>query len=167
MQYVAAALAVVSAVGEYTAGQSKKKMYDLEAKKVTVEAARKSLQFKEQGNKILENRAKANAALAARGYAGGVDPFSGSPDIIRRANDTAAGREYQISLEAADAALRGGAIQAQIYEAAGDQAGRAGAFSAVSKLAMAAANASGGQPTTQSPAPIYNAGSAPTTAPGQ
>lgn len=165
MQAVAIGLALVSAYGEYQAGQSKKRMYDLEAKKVTVEAGRKALQYQQQANQVLQKQAATNAAIAARSAAGGVDPFSGSADVIRRATDTAAGREFAIILENADSALRGGAIQAQIYEAAGDAAGRAGAFSAVTKLAAAAASASGSGAQTQSPAPIYNAGSAPSTAP--
>jgi len=85
--------------------------------------------------------------------------------VARRAVDTAAGREFEIVLANADAALRGGAIQAQLYEAAGDQAGRAGAFNAIAKLGMAAASASGGKPSTQAPAEVFEAGSAPQTAP--
>lgn len=146
MQYVAAVAAVVGAVGEYQSGQAKKRMYDMQAKQVSVEAERKAVQYRQQANQVLRKQADTNAAIVARGYAGGVDPFSGSGDVVRRAVDTKAGREFEIVLANADAALRGGAIQAQIYEAAGDQAGRAGAFNAVSKLAMAAATMSGPKP---------------------
>jgi hypothetical protein len=143
---VAAVAQVVGAIGEYQSGQSKKRMYDMQAKQVSVEAERKAVQYRQQANQVLRKQGATNAAIVARGAAGGVDPFSGSADVIRRAADTAAGREFEITLANADAALRGGAIQAQLYEAAGDQAGRAGAFSAVSKLAMAAASA-GGKPS--------------------
>lgn len=168
MEIVAVVSSVVSAIGEYEAGQAKKRMYDLQAKQVSVEAGRKAVQYQQQANQVLRKQAATNAAIAARASAGGVDPFTGSADIIRRATDTAAGRDFEIMLQNADAALRGGAIQAQIYEQAGDQAGRAGAFNAVAKIGMAAASygksGSGLLPPEQA-APIYNAGSAPTTAP--
>jgi hypothetical protein len=165
MQYVAAAMAVFSAIGEYQSGQAKKRLYDTQAKQVTVEAERKAVQYRQQANQVLRKQASANSAIIARGYAGGVDPFSGSGDVARRAVDTAAGREFEIVLANADAALRGGAIQAKLYEAAGDQAGRQGAFNALAKLASAAASASGSPSSTQSPAPVFEAGSAPQTAP--
>lgn len=147
MQYVAAVAAVVGAVGEYQSGQAKKRMYDMQAKQVSVEAERKAVQYRQQANQVLRKQADTNAAIVARGYAGGVDPFSGSGDVVRRAVDTKAGREFEIVLANADAALRGGVIQAQIYEAAGDQAGRAGAFNAAMKLAQAGASMSGTTPS--------------------
>ena len=151
---VAAVASVFSAFNEYQSGQAKKRMYDLNAKQVSVEAGRKAVQYQQQANQVLRKQASTNAAIAARGAAGGIDPFSGSPDVIRKATDTAAGREFEIMLANADAALRGGAIQAQIYEDAGDQAGRAGAFSAIAKLGMAAASYGGGPSSTQAAAPI-------------
>jgi hypothetical protein len=161
----AAVAAVVGAYGEYQSGQAKKRMYDMQAKQVTVEAERKAVQYRQQANQVLRKQASTNSAIIARGYAGGVDPFSGSGDVARRAVDTAAGREFEIVLANADAALRGGAIQAKIYEAAGDQAGRAGAFNAAYKLASAAAGSGGSSSSTQSPAEVFEAGSAPQTAP--
>lgn len=143
-------MAVVGAYGEYQSGQSQKRQYDLQARQVTVEAERKAIQYRQQANLVLRKQADANAALVARGAAGGVDPFSGSPDVVRRAIDTRAGREFEIVLANADAALRGGAVQAQLYEAAGDAAGRAGAFRAVAKLGQAAMSASSGPSSSSS-----------------
>ncbi len=152
MQAIGIVMSVFSAIGEYEKGQAQKRQYDLQAKQVSVEAGRKAVQYQQQANQVLRKQAATNAAIAARGAAGGVDPFSGSPDIVRRAADTAAGREFEIMLTNADAALRGGAIQARIYEEAGDAAGRAGAFAAVAKLGSAAMSAGGSG--TQAPAPI-------------
>jgi hypothetical protein len=151
MQAIAIAAAVVSAYSSYQTGVSEKARYNIQAKQATVEGERKAVQYQQRSNDILRKLASTNAALAARGYAGGVDPFSGSPDIVRAANETAAGREYSIMLADSDAALRGGKLQAEIYESAGQTAYRQGVFSAVTKLAFAGEKALGG---TQAPAPI-------------
>lgn len=152
LQAVGAVMSVVSAIGSYQSGQAQKRMYDLQAKQASVEAGRKAVQYQQQANQVLRKQAATNAAIAARSSAGGVDPFSGSADVIRRATDTAAGREFEILLQNADAALRGGAIQARIYEEAGDAAGRSGAFAAIAKLGTAALTA--GKIDIQEAAPI-------------
>lgn len=149
----AAALQAVSAIQTYQQGRIAQQQYNLQAKMATAEGERKALQYQQRANDIVRRQQSANAALAARAYAGGVNPFSGSPDIVRAANDTAAGREYATVLADADAALRGGAIQAQIYEQAGEAAARRGRFEATSKLATAAATYSTTIPK-QEPAPV-------------
>lgn len=151
MEIVAVAAAVTSAVGSYQQGQAAKAQYGIQAQMATVEGQRKQIQYQQRANDLLRRQNATNAALAARAAAGGVDPFSGSPDIVRAANETAAGREYVMLLADADAAMRGGVFQAELYKQAGKQAARRGTFDAVTKLGMAAASMGGG---TQSPAPI-------------
>lgn len=153
MEAVAIAAAVVGAYGSIEQGKSQRQMYRLQAQQASVEAQRKSIQYEQRSNDILRRLQSTNSALAARAYAGGVNPFSGSPDIVRAANDTAAGREYTTLLFDADAAMRAGETQAGIYRAAGDTAYRAGMFSAVAKLGMAAATY-GSMSGTQAPAPV-------------
>ena len=135
---VAAVASAVSAIGSYQMGQAQKAQYGIQAQMSTVEGQRKQIQYQQRANDLLRRRNATNAALAARAYAGGVDPFSGSPDIVRAANDTAAGREYSMLLADADAALRGGMLQAELYQQAGKMAARRGTFDAISKLGMAA-----------------------------
>lgn len=154
MQAVAIAAAVVGAVGSYQQGVAAKTQYNLQAKQATVDGERRSIQYQQRSNDILRRLQATNAALAARAYAGGVDPFSGSPDIVRAANETAAGREYSTLLADADAALRGGRLQAELYQQAGKTAYQQGMFNAVSKLGQAAYFGSRPAPGTQSPAPI-------------
>ena len=148
---IAIALAVIGAIGEIEAGQAQKRQYNLQAQQASIEGERKSIQYQQRSNEVLRRRVGANAALSARAYAGGVDPFSGSPDVVRAANDTAAGREYARLLEDADAAMRSGAFQATMYQEAGRTAERTSYFRAAAKLGSAAASYSGG---TQAPAPI-------------
>ncbi len=150
MQAVAIAATIASAIGSYQQGVSEKSRYNLQAKIATVEGERKAVQYQQRSNDILRRLKSTNSALAARAYAGGVDPFSGSPDIVRAANETSAGREYSILLADSAAALRGGEIQSQIYQQAGKAAYQQGIFNAAAKLGMAAAQMGG----KQSPAPI-------------
>lgn len=150
MQAVAIAATIASAIGSYQQGVSEKSRYNLQAKIATVEGERKAVQYQQRSNDILRRLKSTNSALAARAYAGGVDPFSGSPDIVRAANETSAGREYSILLADSAAALRGGEIQSQIYQQAGKTAYQQGIFNAAAKLGMAAAQMGG----KQSPAPI-------------
>jgi len=151
MEVIAIATAVIGAYSSYESGQIQKQQYNLKAQQATVEGQRKAIQYEQRSNDVLRRRLEANATLIASGYAGGVDPFSGSPDVIRAVNDTKAGREFAILLADADAAMRGGAIQAQLYESAGKAAARKATFDAVVKLGSAAVS---GMSTTQAPAPI-------------
>jgi len=151
MEIIAVAAAVVSAIGTYQSGVAQRSQYNLQAKQATLEGERKANQYQQRSNEILRRLRSTNATLAAKAYAGGIDPFSGSPDIVRAANETTAGREYAIFLSDADSALRGGALQATLYEQAGQIAYQQGVFGAISQIGMAAAQAGGGK---QSPAPV-------------
>lgn len=150
---VAAIASAVSAVGSYQQGQAAKQQYGLRAQMATVEGERKQIQYQQRGNDTLRRRNATNATIAARAAAGGINPFGGSPDVVRAATDTAAGREYSMLLADADAALRGGMLQAELYRQAGKDAARKGAFDAITKLGMAAAGFAGG---TQAPAEIID-----------
>lgn len=141
LKAVGAVLSVVSAIGSYQQGQAQRSQYRLQAQMSTLEGERKQIQYQQRANDVLRRRNATNATLAARASAGGIDPFSGSPDIVAAANNTSAGREYSRLLMDADAAMRGGVLQAQIYEQAGQMAARSGAFSAVAKLGTAALSA--------------------------
>jgi hypothetical protein len=151
LKAVGTVLSVVSAINQVQAGQAQRRQYDLQAQQATVEGQRRAIQYEQRSNDVLRRRMQANAAIAARAYAGGVDPFSGSPDVVRAANDTAAGREYTSLLADADAALRGGALQAELYQQAGRTAQRTATFQAAQRLGTAAMSYGG---TTQAPAPI-------------
>jgi hypothetical protein len=146
MEAIAIISAVAGAIGDIEAGQAQKRQYNLQAQQTEVESQRRAIQYGQRSNDVLRRRMQANAAIAARAYAGGVDPFSGSPDIVRAANDTVAGREYARLLEDADAAIRGGSFQAELYKEAGRTAERTAYFRAASKLGSAAASSGGSAP---------------------
>ena len=151
MEVISIVASIAGAIGEMEAGAAQQRQYNLQAQQTEVESQRKAIQYQQRSNDVLRRRLQANAAIAARAYAGGIDPFSGSPDIIRAANDTASGREYARLLEDADAALRGGMLQAELYREAGATAKRTSQFRAATKLMSAGASYGS---ATQSPAPI-------------
>lgn len=150
MEIIAVVAKVVSAIGSIQQGAAEQEMYNLKAKQATIEGERKAIQYQQRANDTTRRLQATNAALAARAYAGGVNPFSGSPDIVRAANETAAGREYSTLLADADAAMRAGGFQAEIYRESGRQAYQSGVFSAAGKLVSAGQSWFG----TQAPAPI-------------
>jgi hypothetical protein len=151
----AIALTVVSAAGSIKAGQDRNKMYQMQAKQAEVESDRRAVQYELQANEILRRTNQANAAVVARGFAGGTQGFEGSAGLIQSINNTKGGKEFTFALSNADMAKRGGLIQATLYESAGKTAEQAGYFDAAGKLGQAAYMGSkmGSAPSTE-PQPL-------------
>ena len=150
----AGGLAVLSAYGSIKEGQDKKKYYNQQAAMTRIETERAAIKYEFQANQILQRTNAANAAVIARGFAGGVNAFEGSAGLIQAVNSTRGGKEFAFALSGAEGQRRNGLIQASLYEDAGRTAERTGYFNAAGKLGMAAASASsmGGAPST--PAPV-------------
>ena len=149
MAAVAIALAVVSAYGSIKAGQDKKKYYDQQASITRIETERAAIKYEFQANQILQRTNSANAAVIARGFAGGVNAFDGSAGLIQAVNNTRGGKEFAFALSGAEGQRRNGLIQASLYETAGTTAEQTGYFDAAGKLGMAAASygSMGGAPS--------------------
>jgi hypothetical protein len=148
------AATAVSAYGSIKEGQDKKNYYNQMAAQTRVETERKAIQYEFQANQILQRTNAANAAVIARGFAGGVNAFEGSAGLIQAVNNTRGGKEFAFALAGAESQRRNGLIQASLYETAGTTAEQTGYFNAAAKLGQAAERASslGGAPRT--PAPI-------------
>jgi hypothetical protein len=149
MAAVAIALAVVSAYGSIKEGQDKKKYYNQQAAITRIETERAAIKYEFQANQILQRTNAANAAVIARGFAGGVNAFDGSAGLIQAVNSTRGGKEFAFALSGAEGQRRNGLIQASLYEDAGATAERTGYFNAAGKLGMAAASygSMGGAPS--------------------
>jgi hypothetical protein len=147
---VAIALLAVSAAGSIKAGQDRNKMYQMQAKQAEVESDRRAVQYELQANEILRRTNQANAAVVARGFAGGTQGFEGSAGLIQAVNNTKGGKEFTFALQNADMAKRSGLIQASLYQGAGQIAEQAGYFDAAGKLGQAFMIGSkiGGPPST-------------------
>ncbi len=150
---VAIAMTALSAYGSIKEGQDKKKYYDQVAQQSRIEGERKAIQYEFQANQILQRTNAANAAVIARGFAGGTQGFEGSAALIQSINNTRGGKEFTFALGNADGSRRASLIQASLYDQAGVTAERTGYFNAAGKLGMAAltyGSLGGGQ----SPAPV-------------
>ena len=144
--FTAAAVAAttLSAYSSYQQGQIQAKQLELRGRLEQTQFDRRAIQYQQKANETLKNLKRTQSALAARAFAGGIDPFSGSPDVVRAANETAAGREFQIYMADSDASFRAGDIAMESGIAAAKTSRRAGVLDAGSKLLMAGATAGKG-----------------------
>jgi len=154
MAAVAIALTVLSAYGSIKEGQDKKKYYDQQAAMTRIETERAAIKYEFQANQILQRTNAANAAVIARGFAGGVNAFDGSAGLVQTVNSTRGGKEFAFALSGAESQRRNGLIQASLYESAGKTAERTGYFNAFAKLGGAAASASSVGSAPSTPAPV-------------
>jgi hypothetical protein len=142
------ATTALSAYGSIREGQDKKKYYNQQAAMTRIETERAAIKYEFQANQILQRTNAANAAVIARGFAGGVNAFEGSAGLIQAVNSTRGGKEFAFALSNAEGQRRNGLIQASLYEDAGATAERTGYFNAFAKIGMAAGSTSslGGAP---------------------
>jgi hypothetical protein len=138
LPYIAVASSVTSAVGSIQQGRAQKEMYKLQASQTRLKASRDALQYEQQANQVLERLLANNATASAKGFAAGIQGFSGSAKLIQERNEKVAGRDIQIMQEGAKSAISFGEIQANMFKEAGDQAVRGSYFDALSKLGEAA-----------------------------
>jgi len=134
---IAVSLTAVSAVGSIEAGKARNKMYQMQARQAEVESDRRAVQYELQANEILRRTNQANAAVVARGFAGGTQGFEGSAGLIQQVNNTRGGKEFMFALQNADMTKRSGLIQSSLYQGAGQIAEQAGYFDAFGKLGSA------------------------------
>ena len=135
---VGAVMSGLSAIGSIQQGRQQKELYELQAQQVDLKARRDALQYEQAALQTYRKLQETNANAAARGFAGGVNGFSGSAKLIQEVNEKQAGRDISILEDNKRAVLSFGEIQAQMLTEAGDQAVRGSYFDAISKLGMAA-----------------------------
>lgn len=136
--YIATATSVASAFQSLSAGKAQSDMYKLQAKQAQLKASRDALQYEQQANMVYERLLQTNANAAARGYAGGVQGFSGSAKLIQERNEKVAGRDINILDTGAKEAKSFGEVQADMLRSAADQAVSGSYFDALSKIGTAA-----------------------------
>lgn len=132
-----AVLTGASALQSIQQGRAQKTAYELQAQQTQLKAERDALQYEQASLDTYRKLSITNANAAARGFAGGVDGFSGSAKLVQQVNETRAGRDISILEQNKEFGLSFGDIQANILEDAGDQAVRGSYFDAASKLGTA------------------------------
>lgn len=132
-----AVLTGASALQSIQQGRAQKTAYELQAQQTQLKAERDALQYEQASLDTYRKLSITNANAAARGFAGGVDGFSGSAKLVQQVNETRAGRDISILEQNKEFGLSFGDIQANILKDAGDQAVRGSYFDAASKLGTA------------------------------
>lgn len=136
-QIAAALLTTASAVQTIQQGKLQKSSYELQAAQTRLKAQREAVQYEQAATETYRKLSMTNANAAARGYAGGVQGFSGSAKLIQQVNETRAGRDINILDQNKQSSLNFGEIQANILQDAGEQAVRGSYFDAAAKLGTA------------------------------
>ena len=136
--YIAAGTQVASAFQSLSAGRMQADTYKLQAKQAQLKASRDALQYEQQANSVYERLLQTNATAAARGFAGGVQGFSGSAKLIQERNEKVAGRDINILDTGAKEAKSFGEVQASMLRSAADEAITGSYFDALSKIGSAA-----------------------------
>lgn len=136
--YIATGTSVLSAFGSIQAGRAQSQMYKLQADQARLKATRDALQYEQQANLVFERMLQTNATAAARGFAGGVQGFSGSAKLIQERNEKVAGRDIQVLQEGAKTAVSFGEAQANLLRSAAEQAISGSYFDAIGKIGTAA-----------------------------
>lgn len=136
--YIAAGTQVASAFQSLSAGRMQADTYKLQAKQAQLKASRDALQYEQQANSVYERLLQTNATAAARGFAGGVQGFSGSAKLIQERNEKVAGRDINIIDTGAKEAKSFGEVQASMLRSAADEAITGSYFDALSKIGTAA-----------------------------
>jgi hypothetical protein len=133
MALVASGIQAVSSIQQ---GRYQQAMYNLQAQQAELQGRQNALNYSNQALQVLERQRKMSATIIARGAAGGIDPFSGSPMTVDRWNAFKAGEEYNLGMENADMAIAGGLAQSQSLQAAGKQAMKTAYFNAAVSIAQ-------------------------------
>jgi hypothetical protein len=155
LQIASAALSAVSAIGQIQAGRQQARAYQAQARQAELKGKQAELQYRQQGLEILRRTRQNISTVTARAAAGGLDPYSGSPQSLRNYAAATGTEEFYLSRENAQLAQITGEVNAQQYRMAASQARRQGFMNAIGTAGMAVASygALGGAGTVGQPLP--------------
>lgn len=138
MTGISVVTSAMSAFSQYQAGRQTGNYYDAQGQMAQLQGRQQALAYRQQGLEALDRQIKLEAQINARGFAGGLDPFSGSTANIVENNLTEAVEEFDMSRQNAAITEGMGGFQANIYEGAGRSARRKGLMDAVGTVGGAA-----------------------------
>jgi hypothetical protein len=73
---------LVSAFGSIAAGNAQASAYKMQGMSALIEGNQRALEYRRQGNQVLQKILETQANVSARAAAGGIDPFSGSAGAL-------------------------------------------------------------------------------------
>ena len=149
LQMVGTALSVVSSVQQLQAGRQQARAYQAQAKQEELKGRRDALAYRQQGVEVLKKIRENTSTVTARAAAGGLNPYSGSPQSLKNYAAKEGIGEFYLAQENAELALVIGDVNAQQARMAASQARRQGIYGAIGTLGTAAATVGslGGPPS--------------------
>lgn len=148
----------VSAVGSIAAGNAQAQAYKMQATSSLIEGNQRALEYRRQGNQVLQKILETQASVAARGAAGGIDPYSGSAGALSEYALAKGTDEFIYAQDNAQMAILGGQANAAGYRSAASSARSMGLINAAGSLigGIAKANSIGGGTTPSLQPQIYS-----------
>lgn len=137
LQLVGAAFSAVSAISQMQAGRQQARAYQAQAKQAELRGKQAELQYRQQGIEVLRRTRQNLSTVTARAAAGGLDPYSGSPQSLRNYAAATGAEEFYLAQENAQLAQITGEVNAAQYRSAASQARRQGFMSAARSLGSA------------------------------
>lgn len=137
-QYVAAAAAVVGAYGTYKSGQAQQKMYNIRSRQALIRADQESLNEKRKGIAVLEKVLSTLSTINARSGAGAIDPYSGTPQVLREFAYSEGMEDFTMTRENSQLIETMGILESIENKQAGAMAAYQGRIGAITQLGMAA-----------------------------
>jgi len=135
---VAVGAQVVGAYGTYQSGKMQDQMYQMRARQALLRSDQEALREKEKGNQVLQKIVATMAAINARAGAGAIDPYSGTPQVLRDFALSEGMRDFTITRENASLIENAGILQAIDNRQAGAMARYQGRIGAIAQLGQAA-----------------------------
>lgn len=124
------------------AGTAQSNMYQIQALQAAAKANRDAVNAELEANAVLDKLRRTNANAVARGYAGGVEGFSGSAKLIQDVNAKYAGRDLRnIDLSVKERKTFG-QVQSALFKTAANEALIGGTMNALEAVGSAAYTAS-------------------------
>lgn len=130
----ATALTVASAFMQIRAGQSQAAALRAQGAYARMQAKQESLKYKQNAVNVLDNILATSASITARAAAGGIDPFSGTPQSLRDFALAKGAQELYTTREGEIISLAGGRMQETAYGMQARAAKQAGYASAIGTL---------------------------------
>ena len=141
MMIATIASGAMSAMSTMRAGDAKQSEYEVKAAQARANAQREAANAMIEGNNVMRKLQATNSTAVARGFAGGVDGFSGSAKLMQQISNKQAGKDLRMTDLAAKESKSFGEVQSMMFLEAGAFAKRSSRFDAFTKLASTAVSA--------------------------
>lgn len=130
---------IFSGVAQYGAAQAQSAAYQLQATNALIQGNQQAQEYQRQGIAVLNRTIETKSLIAARGGAGGIDPFSGSAQTLSDYAMSKGVDEYNWARSNTEMAIMSGQANQASYMAAADSASRMGMFNLIGSGLMGGA----------------------------